>query len=160
MAAVYAEVAGCGSSSDAHHHVIPSPDPSPAVAAVRRALADARIDPDEVDHVNAHATGTPVGDAAEAAVLRIVLGDAADRVPVSSTKSLTGHMLTAAGAFEALACLTAMRHQAIPPTINLDEPDVDLCLVAHEARPHEVRVALSNSFGFGGSNTSLVLRAV
>jgi 3-oxoacyl-[acyl-carrier-protein] synthase II len=159
-AAAYAEVAGCGSSSDAHHHVIPSPDPAPAVTAVRRALDDARIDPDAVDHVNAHATGTPVGDAAEAAVLRIVLGDGAERIPVSSTKSLTGHMLTAAGAFEALACLTAMRHQAIPPTINLDEPDVELCLVAHEARPHRVRVAVSNSFGFGGSNTSLVLRAV
>jgi 3-oxoacyl-[acyl-carrier-protein] synthase II len=159
-AGAYAEVAGCGSSSDAHHHVIPSPDPAPAVAAVRRALEDARVDPGQVDHVNAHATGTPVGDAAEAAVLRIVLGDEADRIPVSSTKSLTGHMLTAAGAFEALACLTAMRHQAIPPTINLDEPDVALCLVAHEARPHRVRVAVSNSFGFGGSNTSLVLRAV
>ena len=156
----YAEVAGCGSSSDAHHHVIPSPDPAPAAAAVRRALADARIEPGDVDHVNAHATSTPVGDAAEAAVLRLVLGDEADRIPVTSTKSLTGHMLTAAGAFEALACLTAMRHQAIPPTINLDEPDVDLCLVANEARPHTVKMAVSNSFGFGGSNTSLVLRAV
>jgi 3-oxoacyl-[acyl-carrier-protein] synthase II len=159
-AGAYAEVAGYGSSSDAHHHVIPSPDPSPAVAAVRRALRDAQVDPERVDHVNAHATGTPVGDAAEAAVLRIVLGDQADRIPVSATKSLTGHMLTAAGAFEALACLTAMRHQAIPPTINLDEPDVELCLVAHQARPHRVKVAVSNSFGFGGSNTSLVLRAV
>ena len=114
----------------------------------------------QVDHVNAHATSTPVGDAAEAAVLRLVLGDDADRIPVSSTKSLTGHMLTAAGAFEALACLTALRHQAIPPTINLDDPDVDLCLVANEARPHPVRIAVSNSFGFGGSNTSLVLRRV
>ena len=157
---VYAEVAGCGSSSDAFHHVIPSPDPAPAAAAMRRALADARIDPADVDHVNAHATSTPVGDAAEAAVIRLVLGDCAGRIPVTSTKSLTGHMLTAAGAFEALACLTAMRHQAIPPTINLDEPDVDLCVVANEARPHRVRVAVSNSFGFGGSNTSLVLRVV
>jgi len=157
---VYAEVAGCGSSSDAFHHVIPSADPAPASAAVRQALADARVEPGQVDHVNAHATSTPVGDAAEAAVLRVVLGDDARRIPVTSTKSLTGHMLTAAGAFEALACLTAMRHQAIPPTINLDEPDVDLCLVAKEARPHKVRIALSNSFGFGGSNTSLVLRAV
>jgi 3-oxoacyl-[acyl-carrier-protein] synthase II len=156
----YAEVAGCGSSSDAHHHVIPSPDPAPAAAAVRMALADARIDPGDVDHVNAHATSTPVGDTAEAAVLRLVLGHDADRIPVTSTKSLTGHMLTAAGAFEALACLTAMRHQAIPPTINLDDPDVDLCLVANEARPHNVKIAVSNSFGFGGSNTSLVLRAV
>ncbi|MFI5453938.1 MAG: beta-ketoacyl-[acyl-carrier-protein] synthase family protein [Isosphaerales bacterium] len=156
----YAEVAGCGASSDAHHHVIPSPDPAPAAAAMRQALADARIEPGSIDHVNAHATSTPVGDAAEAAVLRLVLGDDVDRIPVSSTKSLTGHMLTAAGAFEALACLTALRHQAIPPTINLDDPDVDLCLVANEARPHPVRVAVSNSFGFGGSNTSLVLRAV
>ena len=157
---VYAEVAGCGSSSDAHHHVIPSPDPRPAATAMRQALADARIEPQDVDHVNAHATSTPVGDTAEAAVLRLVLGDDASRIPVTSTKSLTGHMLTAAGAFEALACLTAMRHQAIPPTINLDEPDVDLCLVANEARPHPIRIAVSNSFGFGGSNTSLVLRAV
>ncbi len=156
----YAAVAGCGSSSDAHHHVIPSPDPAPAAAAMRQALADAQIDREQVDHVNAHATSTPVGDAAEAAVLRLVLGDNADRIPVSSTKSLTGHMLTAAGAFEALACLTALRHHAIPPTINLDDPDVDLCLVAKEARPHRVRIAVSNSFGFGGSNTSLVLRAV
>ena len=156
----YAEVAGCGSSSDAHHHVIPSPDPAPAAAAMRSALFDARVNCDQVDHVNAHATSTPVGDAAEAAVLRLVLGANADRIPVSSTKSLTGHLLTAAGAFEALACLTALRHRAIPPTINLDDPDVDLCLVANEARPHDVRVAVSNSFGFGGSNTSLVLRAV
>jgi 3-oxoacyl-[acyl-carrier-protein] synthase II len=159
-AAAYAEVAGCGSSSDAFHHVIPSSDPAPAARAVRRALADAQVEPGEVDHINAHATSTPVGDTAEAAVLRLVLGDNAGRIPVTSTKSLTGHMLTAAGAFEALACLTAMRHQAIPPTINLDEPDVELCLVANEARPHAVRVAVSNSFGFGGSNTSLVLRAV
>jgi 3-oxoacyl-[acyl-carrier-protein] synthase II len=157
---VYAEVAGCGSSSDAFHHVIPSPDPAPAAAAMRQALDDARVEPREVDHVNAHATSTPVGDTAEAAVLRLVLGDDASRIPVTSTKSLSGHMLTAAGAFEALACLTALRHQAIPPTINLDDPDVDLCLVANEARPHPIRVVVSNSFGFGGSNTTLALRAV
>ena len=160
QAGVYAEIAGYGSSSDAHHHVIPSPDPSPAASAVRQALADARINAAQIDHVNAHATGTPVGDAAEAAVLRMVLGDDVGRIPVTSTKSLTGHMLTAAGAFEALACLTALRHQTIPPTINLDDPDVDLCLVANVARPHPVKIAVSNSFGFGGSNTSLVLRAV
>jgi 3-oxoacyl-[acyl-carrier-protein] synthase II len=156
----YAEVAGCGASSDAHHLVIPSPDPAPAADAMRRALSDARLEPAEVDHVNAHATSTPVGDAGEAVVLRHVLGDDTARIPVSSTKSLTGHLLTAAGAFEALACMTALRHQAIPPTINLEEPDVDLCLVANEARPHPVKIAVSNSFGFGGSNTCLVLRAV
>jgi 3-oxoacyl-[acyl-carrier-protein] synthase II len=156
----YAEVAGCGSSSDAHHHVIPSPDPTQAAAAVRQALNDARIAPEDVDHINAHATSTPVGDATEASVLRLVFGDSIDRIPVTSTKSMTGHLLTAAGAIEAVACLTAMRHKAIPPTINLDEPDVGLCLVASEPRPQRVDVALSNSFGFGGSNTCLVLRAV
>jgi 3-oxoacyl-[acyl-carrier-protein] synthase II len=159
-ALAYAEVAGCGASSDAHHPVIPSPDPAPAVAAMRLALADAGVEPARVDHVNAHATSTPVGDAGEAVVLRSVLGPDVEWIPVSSTKSLSGHLLTAAGAFEALACLTALRHQAIPPTINLEDPDVDLCLVANEARPHRVRIAVSNSFGFGGSNTCLVLRAV
>jgi 3-oxoacyl-[acyl-carrier-protein] synthase II len=158
-ARAYVEVAGCGSSSDAHHHGIPSPDPSPAASAIRQALADAQIDPRSVDHINAHATSTPVGDATEAAVLRLVFGPDAD-IPVTSTKSMTGHLLTAAGAIEALACMTAMNHGAIPPTINLEEPDVDLCLVGREARAHRVRVAVSNSFGFGGSNTCLVLRAV
>jgi 3-oxoacyl-[acyl-carrier-protein] synthase II len=159
-ARVYAEVAGCGSSSDAHHHVIPSPDPAPAGLAVRRALADARVEPEDVDHINAHATSTPVGDATEATVLRLVFGDPLDRIPVTSTKSMTGHLLTAAGAIEALACVTAMKHGAIPPTINLHDPDVKLDLVANQPRSHPVKVAVSNSFGFGGSNTCLVLRAV
>lgn len=159
-ARVYAEFAGYGASSDAHHHVIPSPDPSPAASCIRKALTDARIDVNNIDHINAHATGTTVGDAAEAAVLRMVFGDALDRIPVTSTKSMSGHLLTAAGAIEAVACLTAMRHGAVPPTINLDEPDVDLCLVANEPRPHPVNVAISNSFGFGGSNSCLVLRSV
>ncbi len=156
---MYAEVAGCGSSSDAHHHVIPSPDPSHAAAAIRLALADASVNPDDVDHVNAHATSTPVGDACEAAVLRMVFGEDS-KVPVTSTKSMTGHLLTAAGAIEAVACFAAMKHGAIPPTINLEEADVDLNIVANEAREADVRVAVSNSFGFGGSNTCLVLRAV
>jgi 3-oxoacyl-[acyl-carrier-protein] synthase II len=158
----YAEVAGYGASSDAHNMVIPSPDPEPAVAAMRQALADAGLNPDQVDYINAHATSTPVGDAAEARVLHTVFGEAVRRVPISSTKSMTGHLLTAAAAVEALACLVAMRQRALPPTINLDEPDpeCDLCHVANEARPASVRVAVSNSFGFGGSNTCLVLRAV
>jgi 3-oxoacyl-[acyl-carrier-protein] synthase II len=160
-ARVYAEVAGCGASSDAHNMVIPSPDPGPATAAMRQALAEARVEPAAVDYVNAHATSTPVGDAAEARVLEAVFGPALPRVPVSSTKSMTGHLLTAAAAVEALACLAAMERRALPPTINLDAPDpeCDLCHVANEARPQRVRVAVSNSFGFGGSNTCLVLRA-
>ena len=159
-APAYAEIAGCGSSSDAHHHVIPCPDPRQASNAVQRALTDAAVAPEEVDHINAHATSTPIGDATEATVLQRVFGSAIDQIPVTSTKGMTGHLLTAAGGIEALACLTAMRHRAIPPTINLDDPDVSLNLVGNQARPHRVDVAVSNSFGFGGSNTCLVLRAV
>jgi 3-oxoacyl-[acyl-carrier-protein] synthase II len=161
-ARAYARVAGCGASSDAHNMVIPSPDPEPAIAAMRQALADAGVDPSAVDYVNAHATSTPVGDVAEARVLEAVFGEAVRSVPVSSTKSMTGHLLTAAAAVEALACLVAMERGAIPPTINLDHPDPDCSLfhVPNQARPHCVRVAASNSFGFGGSNTCLVLQGV
>ena len=161
-APVYAEVAGFGASSDAHNMVIPSPDPEPAIAAVRQALNDAGAAPDEVDYINAHATSTPVGDVAESRVLATVLGDAVQRVPVSSTKSMTGHLLTAAAAVEALACVVAMLRAALPPTINLHDPDPEcnLCHVANEAWSRPVRVAVSNSFGFGGSNTCLVLKAI
>jgi 3-oxoacyl-[acyl-carrier-protein] synthase II len=160
-ARVYAEVSGCGASSDAYNMVIPSPDPDPATAAMRRALDDAGLDPSTIDYINAHATSTSVGDVAETQVLKAVLGPAVRTVPVSSTKSMTGHCLTAAAAVEALACLIAMQRSALPPTINLEDPDpdCDLCHVANEARPQQVRVAVSNSFGFGGSNTCLVLRA-
>ena len=159
---VYAEVAGYGARSDAFNMVIPSPDPEPAMAAVRDALHDAGCNPEDVDYINAHATSTPVGDVAETRVLTSVFGDHIHRVPISSTKSMTGHLLTAAAAVEALACLAAMEHGALPPTINLHEPDPEcnLCHVANEARPAKVRVAVSNSFGFGGSNTCLVLKAV
>ncbi len=160
-AAVYAAVVGCGASSDAFNMVIPSPEPGPATAAMRQALADARINPADVDYVNAHATSTLVGDVAEVRVLEAVFGPALNRVPVSSTKSMTGHLLTAAAAIETLACLAAMERRAVPPTINLDVPDPEcrLCHVPGEARPQPVRIAVSNSFGFGGSNTCLVLRA-
>jgi 3-oxoacyl-[acyl-carrier-protein] synthase II len=161
-ARVYAEVAGYGARSDAFNMVIPSPDPEPATAAVREALHDAGCNPSEVDYINAHATSTPVGDIAEARVLTAVFGDDVQRVPISSTKSMTGHLLTAAAAVEALACLAAMERETLPPTINLHEvdPECNLCHVANEARPGKVRVAVSNSFGFGGSNTCLVLKAV
>jgi len=161
-ARAYGEVAGVGATSDAFHMVIPSSDPAPCVRAMRSALADAGVDPDTLDYVNAHATSTPVGDAFEARALREVLGGAARTVPVSSTKSMTGHLLSATSAVEALACLAAFDRQAVPPTINLDDPDpeCDLCHVAHEARPHRVETALSNSFGFGGSNICVVFRRV
>lgn len=161
-AKAYAEVAGVGASSDAYHLVIPSSDPAPCVHAMRTALADARVDPSELDYVNAHATSTPVGDAFEARALREVLGESVRTVPVSATKSMTGHLLSAAAAVEALACLAAIERSAVPPTINLDDPDPDceLCHIAHQAHERRVDVALSNSFGFGGSNICVVLRRV
>jgi 3-oxoacyl-[acyl-carrier-protein] synthase II len=161
-ARAYAELAGHGGSSDAFNLVIPNEDPGPAAQAVRRALEDARINPDQIDYINAHGTSTPVGDACEAKVLRSVLGTSTSRVPVSSTKSMTGHLLTAAAAVEAVACIAALDRQAIPPTINLDDPDpdCDLCHVAHEAQARRIRVAVSNSFGFGGNNTCVVFRKV
>jgi 3-oxoacyl-[acyl-carrier-protein] synthase II len=141
--------------------VIPSPDPQPAIAAMRQALTDARINPEDVSYVNAHATSTSVGDIAEAAILETVFGSTIERIPVSSTKSMTGHLLTGAAAVEALACVVAMRHQAVPPTINLHNPDPKcrLCHVPNQAQQRTVKFAVSNSFGFGGSNTCLVLAA-
>jgi 3-oxoacyl-[acyl-carrier-protein] synthase II len=159
---VYARVAGCGASSDAHNMVIPSPDPNPAIAAMRQAIAGAGLEPADVDYVNAHATSTSVGDIAEAHVLEAVFGDSVRRIPVSSTKSMTGHLLTAAAAVEALACLIAIQRHAVPPTINLHNPDPEckLCHVPNEAQERPVEVTASNSFGFGGSNTCLLLEAV
>ena len=159
-ARIRGELAGVGMSSDGSHMVIPSTDPTHAARAISAALADAGLRPDEVDYVNAHAAGTPVGDVAEAAAIRLALGTAADAVPVSSTKSMSGHLISGAAAFEALACLAAIERQAVPPTVNLDEPDVQCPLdhVPHVARPRPVRVTASNSFGFGGSNLCLVIR--
>ena len=159
-AKVYGELAGVGMSSDAHHMVTPCSDPTEAARAITLALADAGIEPADVDYVNAHAAGTPVGDAAEAGAIRLAFGTAADTIPVSSTKSMSGHLVSGAAAFEAVACLAAMQREAVPPTVNLDtvDPACTLDHVPHVARPHRVRVAASNSFGFGGANLCLVLR--
>jgi 3-oxoacyl-[acyl-carrier-protein] synthase II len=161
-ARAYGQAAGFGASSDAYHMVIPSSDPAPCVKALRAALRDARVGHEDVDYVNAHATSTPVGDPGEVRVLREVLGASALTVPVSSTKSMTGHLLSATAAVEALACLVAIDRGAIPPTINLDDPDpeCELFHVAHQAIERRVDVAMSNSFGFGGSNTCLIVRRV
>jgi 3-oxoacyl-[acyl-carrier-protein] synthase II len=161
-ARAYAEVAGFGLSSDASHMVIPCPDPARGIQAMQQALAMANVQPSEVDYINAHATGTPAGDVSETRVLHGALGSACPRIPVSSTKSMTGHLLSAAAAVEAIACLTAIHQGIVPPTVNLDDPDPACALnhVANHSREHKVRVAVSNSFGFGGNNTSLVLKAV
>ena len=156
----YGEVAGVGMTSDASHMVSPCCDPTQASRAITDAIHDAGITSDSIDYVNAHAAGTPVGDAAEAAAIRRALSDATDQAPVSSTKSMSGHLISAAAAFETVACLAAINHGYIPPTINLDTPD-DACSlnhVAHKARPARVDIAASNSFGFGGANLCLILK--
>jgi 3-oxoacyl-[acyl-carrier-protein] synthase II len=152
-------LAGYGASADASHPAAPDKEGDGAQRCMRRALFDAGVQPHEVDYLNAHATGTPIGDAVEARAVRAVFGTHTDRLAVSSTKSMTGHMLGAAGALEALFCVRALEAGVLPPTINLDHPDPDCALdhVALEFRRRDVRVALSNSFGFGGTNAALVL---
>jgi 3-oxoacyl-[acyl-carrier-protein] synthase II len=161
-ARVYAVAAGAGYSSDAYHIAHPAPDGAGVAAAIGRALADARVDPEQVVHVNAHATSTPEGDPLEAQALVKALGSAADGVIVSSTKSMTGHLLGGAGAIESVAAILALRDRVAPPTINLEDLDDDVPVdVAAEPRPLNKRAAepmavLNNAFGFGGHNVSLV----
>lgn len=159
-ARIYAEVAGYASTCDAHHVTAPHPAGDGAARAIVRALARARITPQQVDYINAHATGTPVGDVAETQAIKTSFGEYAYSVPISATKSMIGHLTSAAGAVEAAATLLAMRHQFIPPTINLTSPDpqCDLDYVPNQGRPAALEIAMSNSFGFGGINGVLVLR--
>ena len=164
-AVVYAIAAGAGYSSDAYHIAHPAPDGAGVTSAIRRALADARVDPTQIVHVNAHATSTPEGDALEAQALVKALGSAAEGVIVTSTKSMTGHLLGGAGAIESVAAILALREHVAPPTINLDDLDDDVPVeVATEPRPlskrgSEPMAELNNAFGFGGHNVSLVFTA-
>jgi 3-oxoacyl-[acyl-carrier-protein] synthase II len=159
-ATIYAELAGYGTSADAFHITQPEPQGSGAVIAMQMALADAGADAEDVDYVNAHGTSTPLNDAAETRAIKKALGDHAYQVAISSTKSMTGHMVGAAGAAEAAAAALAVKEGVIPPTINYETPDpeCDLDYVPNEAREAEVRLALSNAFGFGGQNAVLALR--
>ena len=159
-ARVYAEIVGYGLSSDAHHETAPHPEGRGAAAAMTAALRDAAVSPEDIGYVNAHGTSTPLGDVAEVLAIEQVFGDHTRRLPVSSTKSMTGHLVGAAGATEAAATALALAHEVLPPTINYEEPDprCDLDVVPNEARQADVEVAMSNSFGFGGQNASLILR--
>lgn len=160
-AKIYAEVVGFGMSSDAYHMTSPPEDGAGAALAMFNALNDAGIAPNQIGYVNAHGTSTYAGDKAEIQAIKSVFGPDANKVLVSSTKSMTGHLLGAAGAIEAIITLLALRDQAVPPTINLDNPDegCDLDLVPHEARQvKNMNYALCNSFGFGGTNGSLLLK--
>jgi len=160
-APVYAEIAGYGVSSDAHHMTEPDPDGQGSARAIRLALADAGLGPEDVDYVNAHASSTPLGDASETAALKLALGeDKARATPISSLKGATGHCLGAAGAIEACATVLTVARDVIPPTISYETPDplCDLDYVPNVARDAVVDVAISNSFGFGGHNAVIVVR--
>ena len=160
-ARIYGEIIGYGMSADAYHITQPCPDGDGMARAMEVALRDAGIGPDQVDYVNTHGTSTDVGDVAETLALKRVFGERARAVPCSSTKSMTGHTLGAAGAIEFIACLFALRDQVVPPIINLENPDpeCDLDYVPNQARAMPVRIAMSNSFGFGGHNAILIVRA-
>ena len=159
-ATIYAEIIGVGMNSDAYHMTSPSPGGEGAADCMRLAVEDAGVNMDDIDYVNAHGTSTPAGDLAETNAIKAAFGDHAKKLCVSSTKSMTGHMLGAAGACEAIYTILAIKDQVAPPTINLETPDpeCDLDYVPNTAREMKIDVAISNSFGFGGTNGSLVLR--
>jgi 3-oxoacyl-[acyl-carrier-protein] synthase II len=161
-AKIYAEVAGYGLAGDAYHITAPAEDGDGGFRAMKAAIKDAGIDPSEIDYINAHGTSTPLGDEIELGAVTRILGDAAKNVTMSSTKSATGHLLGAAGAIESAFAVLAIRDQIAPPTINLDNPSVEtqIDLVPHKAKPMKIDVALSNSFGFGGTNASVVFKKV
>jgi 3-oxoacyl-[acyl-carrier-protein] synthase II len=159
---IYGELIGYGLSGDAHHITAPAEDGDGAYRCMQAAMRRAGISPEQIDYINAHGTSTPLGDEIELKAVERLVGNAADRIAMSSTKSSIGHSLGAAGAVEAIFCLLAIRDQVVPPTINLDHPSVATAidLVPHQARKRPVKIALSNSFGFGGTNASLILRSL
>ena len=163
-AKIYCEIVGGGCSADAYHFTAPHPEGKGAKKAMRDAIAEAGITPDQIDYVNVHGTSTPAGDRPELKAVAEVLGEHVYDANISSTKSMTGHLLGAAGAIEALACIFAINHGTIPPTINCEnlDPEIDprLNLTLNKAQKREVRCAMSNTFGFGGHNSTIILRKI
>ena len=161
-ARIYCELAGYGVSSDAYHITAPAEDGDGAFRCMSNAMRDAGLGADDIDYINAHGTSTPLGDIAETVAVKRLLGERAKKVAVNSTKSMTGHLLGAAGGVEAVFSILALRDQVSPPTINLQTPDpqCDLDYVPNAARKMTIRAALSNSFGFGGTNGTLVFRQI
>jgi 3-oxoacyl-[acyl-carrier-protein] synthase II len=161
-AKIYAEVAGYGLSGDAYHMTAPSPDGTGAVLCMQQALADAGLHPDSVDHINAHGTSTPLNDVSETMAIKKVFGERAYQIPVSATKSMTGHLLGGAGAVEAVISILSLINNVAPPTINYETPDpkCDLDYVPNQARQVPIDVVMSNSFGFGGTNAVLVFKKI
>jgi len=160
-ASILAELMGYGVTSDAYHLVAPPEDGAGAAAAMRAAMTDANITPTQLDYINAHGTATLLNDSTETAAIKSALGEQAKHIPISSTKSMTGHMMGATGAVEAIVCIQAIQHGIVPPTINLHQPDpaCDLDYVPNQARETQVCMAMSNSFGFGGHNSVLIFKA-
>ncbi|SFG13212.1 beta-ketoacyl-ACP synthase II [Neptunomonas qingdaonensis] len=159
---IYCELAGLGMSDDAHHMTAPPATGEGAASSMANAIRDARLNPEQVQYINAHGTSTPAGDLAETNAAKLVFGNSVSDLRMSSTKSMTGHLLGAAGAVEAIFSILAIRDQVAPPTINLDNPseECDLNYVAHDAQPCVIEAAVSNSFGFGGTNGTLVFRKI
>lgn len=159
-AKIYAEIIGFGMSDDAYHMTAPAEDGKGAKLAMKNSLIDAEIDYEKIDHINAHGTSTPLGDVVESKAIRELFSDHADKILVSSTKSMTGHLLGAAGAIESIFSILSIRDNIIPPTINLDNPDNDanLNLVAKESVNQEINYVMNNTFGFGGTNVSLIFK--
>jgi 3-oxoacyl-[acyl-carrier-protein] synthase II len=159
-ARIYAEIAGYGMSCDAYHITAPDPDGDGAAMAMKAALKDAKVNPEDVDYINAHGTSTKLNDKIETMAIKLAFGSHARKVMVSSTKSMTGHLLGAAGGIEFIACVLAIRDGVVPPTINYEYPDpeCDLDYVPNAARKTEVNVCMSNSLGFGGHNATLIVK--
>jgi 3-oxoacyl-[acyl-carrier-protein] synthase II len=159
-AKIYAELTGFGSTADAHHITLPAPGGEGAVRSMKMSLADAQLSPNDIDYINVHGTSTMPGDIAETEAIKTTFGDHARKVAISSTKSMTGHLLGAAGAIEAIITVLAIDRQIAPPTINLDYPDplCDLDYVPNVARPMKIDAAMSNGFGFGGHNATLIFK--
>jgi 3-oxoacyl-[acyl-carrier-protein] synthase II len=161
-AKIYAEVKGYGLSGDAHHITAPADDGDGGYRAMQAALKDAGLAPADIDYINAHGTSTPLGDEIELRAVERMFGNAAANLSLSSTKSAIGHLLGAAGAVETIFCALAIRDGVIPPTLNLDNPSVETAidLTPHKAKKRPVKAAMSNSFGFGGTNAAVILTAV
>jgi 3-oxoacyl-[acyl-carrier-protein] synthase II len=159
-AKIYAEIVGYGATGDAYHITSPDPEGKGAEKAMEIAIKDAGFTPDDIDYINAHGTSTPLNDKCETAAIKRVFGERAYNIPVSSTKSMTGHMLGAAGAVEAIICALAIKDEIVPPTANykVKDPECDLDYVVEGARKHKVRAAISNTFGFGGHNATLCIK--
>jgi 3-oxoacyl-[acyl-carrier-protein] synthase II len=163
-AKIYAEVVGCGMSADAYHLTAPHPDGLGARLVMQNALKDASMDPEEVDYINVHGTATPLGDISETKAIKEVFGDYAYKLNISATKSMTGHLLGAAGAVESIAAILALQNNIVPPTINhsIPDPELDnkLNFTLNKAQEREINVSLSNTFGFGGHNTSVLFKKI